>query len=161
MLTKKLLKKDKELWWKFEKHSTNPGIRIWARVEPLVDEFMEHGTKKEQEEIQAYASKLKEIKKIVDITYVSRNILFILAYISFFSVLLGNLALLGELVKVAGYVSGVIGAALLVVLVTILDKFISLYIEDMQISSSHIISIYHKYRPKDRKIKLNAKKNIK
>lgn len=153
MFKKRLREKDKQLWFRIVRHSPNPGIRIWARVEPLVDEFIEHGTKKEKEEINSYAAEIKELKKTVDFTYTLRNFFFILAYISFFSILLGNLTILGELVKVAGYVSGVVGTAFLVVLVTILDKFISLYIQDMQIISTHIISIYHKYRPKSRATK--------
>lgn len=146
MLRKRIKKRDTELLWKIERHSFNPGIRIWARVEPLVEEIIKHGNAKEKKEVLEHAKELRDIRKVLNFTYISRNICFVLAYISFFSVIIGNVFLVGEIIKWAGYLSGLAGTALLIVIFTVLEKFITLYANDMQIISSHIIAIYHKYK---------------
>ena len=142
-------------------HSFNPGRRIYARIEPFIDEIKKRGTKKQKEELGLYEDNLISTYKKLRITYIGRNIAFTLVYFAFFATLFRNIRVLMKAIEVISIMVGILGTAVIFFIMTILDKFTELYVDDMHLLSTHILAIYHKLPVTNQKEAIKKRKSTK
>ena len=142
----KVVNLDEVMKWPFSLgvHSFNPGKRIFARVEPFAAEIKLRGTSKQKEELKLYEDNLERVFKKLRFTYWGRNVAFFLVYFAFFSMFLRNVRLFFKAIEMISLVISVVGTAVLFLIMTLLDKFTELYVDDILVISTHITVIYHK-----------------
>jgi hypothetical protein len=76
---------------------------------------------------------------------------FLLLYVSVVSTFVGGIAVIGDFVSIAQFLSGIAGSTALIVLIAIFTKLINLYVSDAHIIADFIVALKVRYLPESSK----------
>lgn len=130
------MKKIKDIGKKF--YLLNRIGRIDHRLKPHIDAIRK--SSKKNKRVEEKIDKLKTIHKRIRIYFIVRNVFMLLLYASAISAIASDIVLLSGLSDAVVKVSGIIGATIWLIGVTVFNRLIDLNTTDAYVLASEIIS---------------------
>jgi len=146
---------------KFKIRNINFAITKYQRVRNYIRDLKENikiqknkDSKIIKEITNLIDNKIKHIKRIYIVLY----FLYFGIYFSFFSIFFSDIFFLGEFAILIGKIVGFFGTTFFLILIYFTNKIIDLYYQDLNLLTSHIISIYMDNRLQNEKNSKNESK---
>lgn len=132
--------------------------RMWKKLEPMVKQLKNNCPPPIKDEFEQHLKEFTVVRKKVNRFFTARSICYLLLYVSLFSLLFGNIAVVKEIINWIALFSGIIGSSLLIIAIIILTQIINTYLNDAHLHADFIIAMYVQSRQAQYKAKKQKNK---
>lgn len=109
-------------------------------------ETIEIKTKRDQEIVDEIENLAKNLIKKLEKYYNFNLFLYLIMYFSFISYIFRDVIFLSEVAQIISKIVGVLGTTIFFIALYVSNKIIELYYQDLNLLTSHLISVYSKHQ---------------